>query len=335
VRTFGVTPLVEEALPDADELEIERSLALALARVTERAAAAAALLRGRGDEMAADIAAARAMRSELQRLPIRGCIVVGEEPSAEPAALAVGAELGSGAASAFDFAVAPLEGSNFCAKDMPGAISVVAMAKTGSLLRAPNVYMDKIAIGPGYPPGLVDLDREPGDNILALARAKGASESEITVCILDRPRHVELIGKCRRAGARVRLITDGDVAGVIFTALPEETSVDMYLGRGGAPEGVLAAGALRCVGGQMQARLTREGQRGRAGAWGSFDPSKKYGIEDLARGDVVVCASGVTDGPLLAGVQFRRHALITETLVYHSSSATVRRIRAEHSLRLE
>ncbi|HYA79609.1 MAG TPA: fructose-bisphosphatase class II, partial [Methylocystis sp.] len=251
-----------------DELEIERSLALALARVTERAAAAAARLRGRGDEMAADVAAAQAMRAELQRLPIRGRIVVGEEMQESPATLFVGEEVGANEGPLFDFAVAPLEGSNLCAKDMPGAISVVAMAKAGSLLQAPNVYMDKIAIGPGYEPGLVDLDRTPEDNIAALARAKGVPPHEITVCILDRPRHAELIGRCRKAGARVRLISDGDVAGVIFTALHVQTGVDMYLGRGGAPEGVLAAGALRCVGGQMQGRLTREGHRGRAAPQG-------------------------------------------------------------------
>jgi fructose-1,6-bisphosphatase II / sedoheptulose-1,7-bisphosphatase len=325
--------VVEDPLLDNDELEIERSLALALARVTERAAAAAARLRGRGDEMAADIAAARAMRAELQRLPIRGRIVVGEEELGDATTLVVGEELGAGDASLFEFAVAPLEGANLCAKDMPGAISVVAMAKAGSLLRTPNVYMDKIAIGPGFPPGLVDLDREPAENIAALARAKGVPESEITVCILDRPRHAELICKCRNAGARVRLISDGDVTGVIFTAQPAQTGVDMYLGRGGAPEGVLAAGALRCAGGQMQARLTREGHRGRGSGQKPLEPHKKYGIEELASGDVVVCASGVTDGPLLAGVQFGRGALTTETLVYHSSSATVRRIVAEHSPR--
>ena len=318
-----------------DELEIERSLALALARVTERAAAASARLRGRGDEMAADIAAAQAMRAELQRLPIRGRIVVGEEAQASPATLFVGEEVGAKEGPLFDFAVAPLEGSNFCAKDMPGAISVVAMAKAGSLLQTPNVYMDKIAIGPGYAPGLVDLDREPEANIAALARAKGVAPDEITVCILDRPRHAELIAKCRKAGARVRLISDGDVAGVIFTALSAQTGVDMYLGCGGAPEGVLAAGALRCVGGQMQGRLTREGHRGRVAPQGAIDPLKKYGAEDMAKGDVVVCATGVTDGPLIAGVLFGRGALTTETLVYHSSSATVRRILAEHSLQPE
>ena len=316
--------------PLVDEQSIERFLALALARVTERAAVAAARLRGRGDEMAADEAAARTMRAELQRLPIRGRVVIGEDEHA--AAMFVGEEIGASDAPLLDLAVAPLEGATLCAKDMPGAISIVAMAKAGSLLYAPDVYMDKIAIGPGYPPALVDLDKEPGENIAALARAKNVDDREITVCVLDRPRHAELIAKCRRAGASVRLISDGDVAGVIFAAQPAETGVDMYLGRGGAPEGVLAAGALRCVGGQMQGRLvldTHDKIR-RAAAMGIFDPRKKHDMRDLVSGDVIVCATGVTDGPLVAGVGFGKTVITTETVVYHSFSGTVRRIRAEH-----
>ncbi len=316
---------------EADELHIERSLALALVRVTERAAAAAAQLRGRGDERAADLAASRAMRAELQRLPIRGRIVVGETESSDDEALLLGEEIGAGDGPSFDIAVAPLEGSNVCAKDMPGAISVVAMAKPGALLQTPHAYMDKIAIGAGFAPGLVDLDREPEENIAALARAKGVPQNEIAVCILDRPRHAELIAKCRAAGARVRLIADGDIAGVILTAQPAKTGVDMYLGRGDAPQGVLAAGALRCVGGQMQGRLTRERHGGGAVSLGALDPRRKFNIEDLARGDVVVCATGVTDGPLLAGVSRFGGAVATETLLYHSSAAMVRRIRAEHA----
>jgi fructose-1,6-bisphosphatase II / sedoheptulose-1,7-bisphosphatase len=215
---------------------------------------------------------------------------------------------------------------------MPGAISIVAMAKAGSLLYAPDVYMDKIAIGPGYPPGLVDLDREPGENIAALARAKNVDDSDIAVCILDRPRHAELIAKCRRAGASVRLISDGDVAGVIFTAQPAKTGVDMYLGRGGAQEGVLAAGALRCVGGQMQGRLVLDthAKIARAAAMGITDPRKKHDMRDLVSGDVIICATGVTDGPLVAGVGFGKNVITTETVVYHSFTGTVRRIRAEH-----
>ncbi|MGA8172510.1 MAG: fructose-bisphosphatase class II family protein, partial [Methylocystis sp.] len=293
-------------------------------------AVAAARLRGRGDEMAADEAAARAMRAEFQRLPIRGRVVIGEDQHA--GAMFVGEEIGEGEGPLFDLAVAPLEGATLCAKDMPGAISIVAMAKVGSLLYAPDVYMDKIAIGPGYPPDLVDLDREPAENIAALARAKKVDDSDVTVCILDRPRHAELIAKCRKAGASVRLISDGDVAGVIFTAQPAQTGVDMYLGRGGAPEGVLAAGALRCVGGQMQGRLVLDTHAKimRAAAMGISDPRKKHDMRNLVSGDVIVCATGVTDGPLVAGVGFGRSTITTETVVYHSFSGTVRRIRAEH-----
>ncbi len=217
---------------------------------------------------------------------------------------------------------------------MPGAISIVAMARTGSFLHAPNVYMDKIAIGPGFAPGLVDLDRAPGENIAALARAKGVQDCDITVCILDRPRHAELIAECHRAGASVRLIADGDVAGVIFAAQPAQTGVDMYLGRGGAAEGVLAAGALRCVGGQMQGRLALDSKDklARAAAAGIVNPRKIYTMDELASGDVIVSASGVTDGPLLEGVRLGKTAIVTETVVYHSFTGTVRRIRAEYHI---
>ena len=315
--------------PIVDEQSIERFLALALARVTERAAVAAARLRGRGDEMAADEAAARTMRAEMERLPFRGRVVIGEDEHA--AAMFVGEEIGEGDGPLLDLAVAPLEGATLCAKDMPGAISVVAIANAGSLLHAPDVYMDKIAIGPGYPPGLVDLDREPGENIAALARAKNVDDSDIVVCILDRPRHAELIAKCRRAGASVRLISDGDVAGVIFTAQPAQTGVDMYLGRGGAPEaswrrGRYAASAGKCRGGSCSTRTPKSREPPR---WGSH-PRKKYDMRDLVSGDVIVCATGVTDGPLVAGVDFGRSTITTETVVYHSFTGTVRRIRAEH-----
>jgi len=314
------------------DFDIERRLALELARVTERAAVAAARLRGRGDEMAADQAAVDAMRDELGKLPFSGRIVIGEGERDAAPMLFIGETVGAGCGPRVDLAVAPLEGSTLCAKDMPGAISIVAMAKPGSLLYAPDVYMDKIAIGPGYPPGVVDLDRDPGDNVRALAAAKGVAPSDITVCVLDRPRHAELVSRCRAAGAAVRLISDGDVAGVIFTAQPAETGVDIYIGRGGAPEGVLAAGALRCVGGQMQARLVLDApdKAARAAGMGVLDPRKKYEMNDLASGDVIVCATGVTDGPLLVGVIFDKGVIETETLVYRSASGTVRRIRAEH-----
>lgn len=315
-----------------DERSIDRNLTMELVRVTERAAVSAARWRGRGDEMSADQAAVDAMRSELNRLPIRGRVVIGEGERDAVPMLFIGEEVGAQTGPRVDLAVAPLEGSTLCAKDMPGAISIVAMAAAGSLLYAPDVYMDKIAIGPGYPQGIVDLDNQPAENIAALAKAKGVGPRDITVCILDRPRHAELIAKCRQAGACVRLITDGDVAGIIFTAQPAETGVDMYLGSGGAPEGVLAAGVLRCVGGQMQGRLVLDtgAKVARAAGMGVEDPRKKYDMSDLASGDVVVCATGVTDGPLLVGVIFDKGLVETETLVYRSATGTVRRIRAEH-----
>ena len=231
-----------------------------------------------------------------------------------------------------DIAVDPLEGTTLCAKDMPGSIAVMAMAQAGSLLNAPDVYMDKVAIGPGYPRGIVDLDMTPEENIRALAQAKGVRPSDITVCVLDRPRHEALIVACRRAGASLRLLTDGDVAGIILTAQPLETGIDLYLGTGGAPEGVLAAGALRCVGGQMQGRLILDTpeKRERAAQMGVGDPAKKYDMKELAAGDVVVAATGVTDGGLLNGVRFHQHTIETDTLIYRSVTGTVRRIRAEH-----
>ncbi len=283
--------------------------------------------------MAADRAAARAMRAELDRLPILASVVIGEsEHGSPPSPLGLGQSVGAGKGPLLDLAVAPLEGSTLCAKDMPGAISAIAMAKAGSLLRTPEVYMDKIAIGPGYPAGLVDLDREPRENIEALAHAKNVKCGDITVCVLDRPRHTELIEKCRAAGASVRLISDGDVAGVILTAQSRQTGVDIFLGRGGAREGVLAAGALRCVGGQMQGRLAfnSSAELARVEAAGIENPYKKYDMTDLASGDVIVCATGVTEGPLLEGVGFGKAMIATETVVYHSYTGTVRRIRAEH-----
>ncbi len=311
---------------------IERILTLELVRVTERAAVSAARLRGRGDEKAADQAAVDAMRRELNRLPIDGTIVIGEGERDEAPMLFIGERVGTRTGPKVDIAVDPLEGTTLCAKDMPGSIAVMAMAQAGSLLNAPDVYMEKVAIGPGYPRGIVDLDMTPEENIRALAQAKGVKPNEITVCVLDRPRHEELIAACRRAGASLRLLTDGDVAGVILTAQPHETGIDLYLGTGGAPEGVLAAGALRCVGGQMQGRLildTAE-KRERAAKMGVGDPSKIYDMKELAAGDVVVAATGVTDGGLLSGVKFHQNTVETETLIYRSVTGTVRRIRAEH-----
>ena len=315
-----------------EEKIIERILTLELVRVTERAAVAAARLRGRGDEKAADQAAVDAMRRELNRLPIDGTVVIGEGERDEAPMLFIGEKVGAGMGPKVDIAVDPLEGTTLCAKNMAGSIAVMAMARAGSLLNAPDVYMEKIAIGPGYAPGIVDLDMSPEDNVRALAKAKGVSPGEITVLILDRPRHADMIAGCRKAGASVMFITDGDVAGVIFTAQQEKTGVDMYMGVGGAPEGVLAAGALRCVGGQMQGRLLldTEAKRERAFKMGIKDPKKKYDMKELASGDVIVCATGVTDGALLKGVRFGKDIIETETVIYRSATGTVRRIGAEH-----
>jgi len=311
---------------------IERILTLELVRVTERAAVAAARLRGRGDEKAADQAAVDAMRRELNRLPIDGTVVIGEGERDEAPMLFIGERVGTATGPKVDIAVDPLEGTTLCAKDMPGSIAVMAMAQSGSLLNAPDVYMDKIAIGPGYPAGVVHLDASPEENIHALAKAKGVKPGDITALVLDRPRHADIIAACRRVGASVRLITDGDVAGVIFTAQADQTGVDIYFGTGGAPEGVLAAGALRCVGGQMQGRLIldTEAKRERALKMGIKDPKKIYDMKELASGDVIVCATGVTDGALLKGVKFGADMVETETVIYRSVTGTVRRIQGEH-----
>ncbi len=313
-------------------LVIERILSMELVRVTERAAVAAARLRGHGNEKAADQAAVDAMRRELNRLPIDGRVVIGEGERDEAPMLYIGELVGTKNGPKVDIALDPLEGTTLCAKDMPGSIAVIAMAEQGSLLYAPDVYMDKIAIGPGYAPGIVDLDADPVDNINALAKAKGVKPHEITALIMDRPRHNELIAKVRATGAAIRLITDGDVAGVIHTADAAETGIDIYMGIGGAPEGVLAAAALRCVGGQMQGRLIldSEAKVERARTMGVKDPKKKYDMAEMASGDVIVAATGVTTGLLLKGVHFSKDVITTETIVYRSTTGTVRRIYGEH-----
>jgi fructose-1,6-bisphosphatase II / sedoheptulose-1,7-bisphosphatase len=247
--------------------------------------------------------------------------------------LFIGEQVGTKQGPKVDIAVDPLEGTTLCAKNMPGAIATVAMADQGTLLHAPDVYMEKIAIGPGYPRGVVDLDAPAGENILKLARAKGVRPENVTALILDRPRHADIIAAVRQVGAAVRLITDGDVAGVIHTAEPDSTGVDIYLGVGGAPEGVLAAAALRCIGGQMQCRLVldTEERRERADKMGIKDPRKRYEIEDMVRGDCLFAATGVTDGAMLRGVKFRKDNIVeTETVVMRSVTGTVRRILAEH-----
>jgi fructose-1,6-bisphosphatase II / sedoheptulose-1,7-bisphosphatase len=311
---------------------LERALAIEIARVTERAAVAAAHLRGRGAEKKSDQAAVDAMRRELGSLPIDGTVVIGEGEMDEAPMLFIGEKVGTRSGPKVDIAVDPLEGTTLCAKNMPGAIATLAMADDGAFLHAPDIYMDKIAIGPGYPKNIVDLDAPADQNILALAKAKGVKPSEITAMILDRPRHADIIAAIRKVGAAVSLISDGDVASVIHTAEPDKTGIDIYLGIGGAPEGVLAAAALRCIGGQMQTRLVvdTEEKRERVAKMGIKDPRKKYQIEDMVRGDCLFAATGVTDGRMLRGVRFGDGVIETETIVMRSATGTVRRIIAEH-----
>jgi fructose-1,6-bisphosphatase II / sedoheptulose-1,7-bisphosphatase len=311
---------------------LERVLTLEIVRVTERAAVSAARLRGRGNEKAADQAAVDAMRRELNKLPIDGVVVIGEGERDEAPMLFIGETVGNKTGPHVDIAVDPLEGTTLCAKNMPGAIATMAMAEGGTLLNAPDVYMEKIAIGPGYPRGIVDLDASPEENIRNLAKAKDVAPEAITALILDRPRHADLIAAVRKMGASVRLITDGDVAGVIHTATPDQTGIDIYLGIGGAPEGVLAAAALRCIGGQMQCRLVldTEEKRERARKMGIRDPREKYDIENMVKGDCLFAATGVTNGDMLRGVKFGKQIIETETVVMRSVTGTVRWIRAEH-----
>jgi fructose-1,6-bisphosphatase II / sedoheptulose-1,7-bisphosphatase len=310
---------------------LERILSLEIVRVTERAAVSAARLRGHGKDKASDQAAVDAMRRELNKLPIDGTVVIGEGEMDEAPMLFIGEKVGTGNGPKVDIAVDPLEGTTLCAKNMPGAIATLAMAEAGTLLHAPDCYMDKIAIGPGYPKGTIDLDAPPDENIINLAKAKGVKPSEITAIMLDRPRHADIIAAVRRTGAAVSLISDGDVAGVIHCAEPK-TGIDIYLGIGGAPEGVLAAAALRCIGGQMQCRLVvdSEALRERTLKMGIKDPNKKYEIEDMVRGDCLFAATGVTTGPMLNGVKFSKSIIETETVVMRSVTGTVRKIFAEH-----
>ena len=311
---------------------LDRALSLEIVRVCERAAVAAARLRGRGAEKKSDQAAVDAMRRELSGLSIDGTVVIGEGEMDEAPMLFIGEKVGTKGGPKVDIAVDPLEGTTLCAKNMPGAIATLAMAEDGTLLHAPDIYMDKIAVGPGYPKGVVELDSPADQNILALAKAKGVKPEAITAMILDRPRHADLIAAVRKVGAAVSLITDGDVAGVIHTADPEKSGIDIFLGIGGAPEGVLAAAALRCIGGQMQTRLVvdTDEKRERIAKMGIKDPRKKYQIEDMVKGDCLFAATGVTDGRMLQGVKFGRGVIETETVVMRSASGTVRWIRAEH-----
>ena len=272
------------------------------------------------------------MRQELNRLPIAGTVVIGEGERDEAPMLFIGEEVGTRQGPKVDIALDPLEGTTIAAKNLPNALAVIAIAEAGSLLNAPDVYMSKIAIGPGYPVGTVDLDAPAAANIQALATAKGVPVNEITVCVLDRPRHARMVEEIRATGAAIRLIGDGDVAGIIHVTAPDETGIDIYMGIGGAPEGVLAAAALRCIGGQMQGRLVinSDEQRERAIRMGVTDVDRKFDMAEMARGDVLFAATGVTDGNMLAGVKFGRRSITTHTVVMRSSSGTVRWIKAEH-----
>jgi fructose-1,6-bisphosphatase II / sedoheptulose-1,7-bisphosphatase len=316
--------------PSPTSSGLDRILVLEVARVTEAAAIAAARLRGRGNEKAADKAAVDAMRRELALLAIQGTVVIGEGEMDEAPMLYIGEKLGAGHGPEVDIAVDPLEGTTICAKVMPNSLAVLAIGERGGLLHAPDMYMMKIAIGPGYPEGIVDLDNSHADNLNALAKAKGVPVSEITACILDRPRHAELIKAVRATGAAVQLIPDGDIAGVIWTTNPEETGIDIYMGSGGAPEGVLAAAALSCIGGQIQGRLmaANDEERVRAAKMGITDINRKFNLRDMASADVIFSMTGVTSGSLLSGVKFRGDTAETETLVMRSKTGTVRRIKS-------
>src|SRR5262245_19436027 len=310
---------------------LERILSIEIVRVTERAAVSAARLRGHGKDKASDQAAVDAMRRELNKLPIDGTVVIGEGEMDEAPMLFIGDEVGNKTGPKVDIAVDPLEGTVLCAKHMPGAIATLAMADAGTLLHAPDCYMEKIAIGPGYPKGTIDLDAPTEENIINLAKAKGVKPAEITAILLDRPRHAKIIEAVRKTGAAVSLISDGDVAGVIHCAEPK-TGIDIYIGIGGAPEGVLAAAALRCIGGQMQTRLVVDSEelRERTLKMGIKDPKKKYDISDMVRGDCLFAATGVTTGAMLNGVKFGKDMIETDTVVMRSVTGTVRRIIAEH-----
>ncbi len=314
-------------MADATEFH-DRMLSLGLARVSEAAALASASLIGRGDEKAADQAAVNAMRDQLNLLDIAGVVVIGEGERDEAPMLYIGEEVGTGKGPAVDIALDPLEGTTLTAKDMPNALTVIAMAPRGTLLHAPDVYMDKLAIGPGFKPGTVTMTMTPSERVSALAAAKGVSTENITVCVLERPRHEDLIKEIRSTGASIRLITDGDVAGVMHCAEPEKTGIDMYMGSGGAPEGVLAAAALKCMGGQFFGKLLfrNDDERGRAKKAGITNFDRVYTRDDLVRADVIFAATGVTSGSLLKGIRREPGWVTMETILMRSKTGSVRRI---------
>ncbi|WP_313538732.1 class II fructose-bisphosphatase [Sphingomonas sp.] len=321
-------------MPNASQV-LDRVLVLEMVRVTEAAAISASSLIGRGDEKAADAAAVEAMREALNQLYMDGTVVIGEGERDEAPMLYIGEKVGSaiGKGPKIDIALDPLEGTTITAKAGPNALAVLAVAEEGNLLNAPDVYMDKIAVGPGYPQGVIDLNKTPTENVEAIAAAKGVKPSEIIACVLDRPRHEKLIAELRGIGCGIMLIPDGDVAGVIATTDPT-TTIDVYMGQGGAPEGVLACAALRCVGGQFQGRLVfrNDDERARAAKWGIGDLDKVYALEELAKGDCIFAATGVTDGSLLAGVKRVKGKMTTESVVMRASSGTVRWVKGEHRI---
>lgn len=312
---------------------LDRVLVLEMVRVTEAAAIAASKLIGRGDEKAADAAAVEAMRAALNELPFDGTVVIGEGERDEAPMLYIGEKVGSaqGTGPKIDIALDPLEGTTITAKAGPNALAVLAIAESGCLLNAPDTYMEKLAVGPGYPEGTIDLTRSVSDNIRSIAKAKGVEPGEVTACVLDRERHAGIIAELRSLGCGVRLIPDGDVAGVIATADPQ-TGIDVYIGTGGAPEGVLAAAALRCVGGQLQGRLVfrNDDEVARARRWGIEHLDKVYTLSEMAKGDCIFAATGVTDGSLLRGVHRGRGCTTTESVVMRASTGTVRRVSTEY-----
>lgn len=306
----------------------DRMLSLGLARVAEQAAIASAKLIGRGDEKAADQAAVNAMRDQLNQLDIKGTVVIGEGERDEAPMLFIGEEVGTGKGPEVDIALDPLEGTTLTAKDMPNALTVIAMGPRGSMLHAPDVYMEKLAIGPGYKPGVVTLAMSPSERVSALAEAKGCSTEDITVCVLERPRHEDTIQELRGTGAAIRLITDGDVAGVMHCAEPEVTGIDMYMGSGGAPEGVLAAAALKCMGGQIFGKLLfrNDDERGRAEKAGITNFNRVYTRDDMVTDHVIFAATGVTNGSLLTGLKREPGYTTTETILMRSKTGSVRRM---------
>ena len=313
----------------------DRMLSLGLARVSEAAAMASAKLVGRGDEKGADQAAVNAMRDQLNLLDIRGVVVIGEGERDEAPMLYIGEKVGTGQGPEVDIALDPLEGTTLTAKDMPNALTVIAMAPRGTLLHAPDVYMDKLAIGPGFSKDLVSLEMPAAERVRVLAKAKGCDPSDITVCVLERPRHDGMIAELRETGAAIRLITDGDVAGVIHCAEADKTGIDMYMGAGGAPEGVLAASALKCMGGQMWGRLLfrNQDERGRAKKAGIQDFDRIYARDDMVMQDVIFAATGVTDGSILAGIKREPGHLETETLLMRSKTGSVRRMHYRNPIK--